>query len=126
MYPSQIKKELETLHDQYLEGIASLARDVMDSKLKPYLNDKGLSLTCMNGCLQCYDSEGNLQDLPKVVENLLEICAPCGHRFIYELPDYNPFKHNFSDLDTKAFKERTKDLTTEQSILSCWQTIHGI
>ena len=124
MYPSQIKKELEKLHDQYLEGINKLAQKVMNDKLKPYLTEKGLALVCMNGFLQCWDCSDNPQELPKVVQNLLDINAPCGHPFIYELPDFNPFNQNFSDLDIKAFNKSVKNKSFDESVLSCWQTAH--
>lgn len=122
--PKDIEKRLQKLHDQYLEGVENLAQEVMDHRLSEYLTRKGLSFCVMNGFAECYDKNGDPQELPVVVYNLYNVRDPEGNLFMYSLPDFNPFEQDFSDLNIQAFNKRMDGITEQEAVLSCFQTFN--
>lgn len=104
--PKQIEIGMKKLHDQYRDMLQKYADEIMEKKIIPYLNDKQLSFCMMNGWPQVYDVNGDRKPLPKVLENLMEVCDPEGDKIAYYFNDYNPFKQNFSDLDIADHRKK--------------------
>jgi hypothetical protein len=99
--PKQIEKHLENLYDTYRDMLQEYANEVMKNKIIPHLHEKELSFCMMNGWPQVYNKQGERQPLPKIIENLCDVCDPNCDPIKYYFNDYNPFAQNFSELDIK-------------------------
>lgn len=123
-----INNELEKLNKQYQEMLADYALKVFNEKVIPVCLENGLSYCTMNGFPQFYDKTGKRQPMPKKLYRIFEDChtKEGDPLHFYFIEDFNPFNQNFSKLDIDNHKNKHKDITINESILSCWQALHGI
>lgn len=104
--PKQVENDLSRIYENYRDTLHQYANEIMKSKIIPYLKEKQLSFVVMNGWPEVYNKVGERQKLPKVIENLCNICDPTGDKILYYFRDYNPFDQNFSDLSIADYKKK--------------------
>lgn len=121
-----INNALSKLHKEYEERILDYARKIFKEKVVPVCLEKGLSYCTMNGFPQFYNKDGVRQPIPKKLHSIFENCHTKDGYVLhfYFVEDFDPFDQNFSQLDIDSHKNKYKNTTINESILSCWQTLH--
>lgn len=122
-----INDNLSILNVEYQKKIESYALKVFNETVVPVCLEKGLSYCTMNGFPQFYDKTGKRQPLPEQLYPLFEDChtKEGDPLHFYFVKDFNPFDQDFSKLDIAHHKNKYKGVTINESILSCWQALHG-
>lgn len=123
-----INDELAKLNKQYQQMISDYTMKIFNEKIIPVCLEEGLSYCTMNGFPQFYNKDGIRQPMPKKLYRIFEDChtKEGDPLHFYFVEDFNPFDQNFSKLDIDNHKNKYKDITIDESILSCWQALHGI
>lgn len=123
-----INTKLEKIAKQYEDTIKAYATTIFNDKVIPICLEKGLSYCTMNGFPQFYDKEGNRVEMPKKLYSIFEGCytKEGDPLHFYFVDDFNPFNQNFSKLDIDNSRKKYENMTVNESILSCWQTLHMV
>ena len=121
-----INEGLVKLNKHYQQMISDYAVKVFNEKVIPVCLENGLSYCTMNGFPQFYNKDGIRQPMPKKLYRIFEDCHTKEGEplHFYFVEDFNPFDQNFSKLDIDNHRNKVKNVTTNEAILSCWQALH--
>lgn len=119
----QINKQLDQLHDLYLEQVAEYAKLVFNAHIVPVCIKKKLSYTTMNGFPRFYNRRGNSVDMPNSLEPFFhDLQIGNGNPLYWDFPDFNPDNVDFSELDIKNFRKKMESVTFNQAALGLIMT----
>lgn len=119
----QINKQLDQLHDLYLEQVAEYAKLVFYAHIVPVCIKKKLSYTTMNGFPHFYNRRGNQVDMPNSLEPFFhDLHIGNGNPLYWDFPDFNPDNVDFSELDIKNFRKKMESVTFNQAALGLIMT----